>query len=111
GAVADADGEREDQARHRAHRGGRRFGPTDHRRAVLAARAPARRRSALRALRELDADGAGDAGAAEAAVAAGILGQVLLVVVLGVVELGRGDDLGGDGAVAGALELFGVGLA
>src|SRR5690242_17459381 len=43
---------------------------------------------------------AADAGATEAAVALGVLGEVLLVVVLGVVELGRREDLGGDRAVA-----------
>ncbi len=35
----------------------------------------------------------GDAGAADAAIAVGVLRQVLLVIVLGVVELGRGRDL------------------
>src|SRR6185436_12207510 len=42
------------------------------------------------------ADRAGDAGAADAAVAAGVLRQVLLVVVLGEVEVGRAGDLGAD---------------
>ena len=42
------------------------------------------------------ADRTADAGAAEPAVAARILRQVLLVVVLGVVELGRRQNLGGD---------------
>src|SRR6185312_12389353 len=60
---------------------------------------------------DADADGAAHAGAADAAVAARILRQVLLVVVLGVVELGRVDDLGGDRAVAGALQLGRIGLA
>ena len=41
-----------------------------------------------------------DAGAAQPAVAAGVLRQVLLVVVLGVVEGGRRGDLGGDRPVA-----------
>src|SRR5689334_17431131 len=45
-----------------------------------------------------DADRAAHAGAAEAAVAAGILGEILLVIVLGVVERRRIEDLGGDGA-------------
>src|SRR5712664_4119294 len=44
----------------------------------------------------LQTGGADDAGAAEAAVAGGVLGEVLLVIVLGVVELGGVDDLGGD---------------
>src|ERR1700742_3679137 len=43
--------------------------------------------------------------AAEAAIAEGILRQVLLVIVLGEIELGRIDDLGGDGAVALLLQL------
>jgi hypothetical protein len=47
------------------------------------------------------ADRAGHAGAADAAIAAGVLGEVLLVVVLGVVEGRRFADLGRDGAVAG----------
>ena len=47
------------------------------------------------------ADRAGHAGAADAAVAAGVLRQVLLVIVLGVVERRRVDDLGGDRAEAG----------
>src|SRR6185436_11873006 len=41
-----------------------------------------------------------DAGAAESAVAVRVLREVLLVVVLREVELRRGQDLGGDGAVA-----------
>ena len=43
-----------------------------------------------------DAHRTAHAGAAEAAVAVGVLREVLLVVVLGVVELGRRQDLGGD---------------
>src|SRR5579871_3214824 len=50
-------------------------------------------------------------GAAEAAVASGILGQVLLVVVLGVVERRGGDDLGRDRAVARGRERLLVGRA
>ncbi len=46
-----------------------------------------------------EADRAAQPGAAEAAVAAGVLRQVLLVVVLGVIEGGRRQDLGGDLAV------------
>src|ERR1700730_1192624 len=53
---------------------------------------------------------AGDAGATDAAVAPGILGQVLLVIVLGVVELGRLPNLGGDLAVARLREDRLVGL-
>ena len=45
-------------------------------------------------------DRAAQPGAAQAAVAARVLRQVLLVVVLGVVERGRRQDLGGDLAVA-----------
>src|SRR5579872_4523728 len=47
---------------------------------------------------------AGHAGAAEAAVAARVLGEVLLVVVLGVVEGPNLGDLGADLAVAGLAE-------
>src|SRR6185503_20184149 len=54
-----------------------------------------------------DADRAGDAGAAQAAVPVGVLGQVLLVVVLGVVERAGGRDLGGDLAVAGGAQALG----
>src|SRR5688572_26336322 len=50
--------------------------------------------------------GTGHAGAAEAAVTAGILGEVLLVIVLGVVELRRGAELGGDRPVALCLQGF-----
>src|SRR6476646_770470 len=48
-----------------------------------------------------DADRARDAGPAQAAVAARVLGQVLLVVGLGVVERARRRDLSADLAVAG----------
>src|SRR3954454_19197367 len=54
---------------------------------------------------------AGHARAAEAAVAVGHLGEVLLVVVLGVVEVGGVDDLRADVAVAGVAELLLVGVA
>src|SRR5215471_17513018 len=47
-------------------------------------------------LRHRQTDLAGHASPADAAVAVGILRQVLLVVVLGVVELRRRQDLGGD---------------
>ena len=54
--------------------------------------------------RDLTANGysyrTGDARAAEAAVAIRVLAKILLVIILGVVELGRGPDLGGDGAIA-----------
>src|SRR5262245_25980280 len=52
-------------------------------------------------LRDRDARLAGHPGAAEAAVAVWILRQVLLVVILRVIELGRRHDFGGDPAVAG----------
>lgn len=48
-----------------------------------------------------------DAGAAQPAVAVGVLGQVLLVVGLGVVEGRCFGDLGGDGAEAGLVQ-FGL---
>jgi len=48
-----------------------------------------------------DASRTGDPRAAEPAVAVRILGEVLLVVILGVIEGRRLADLGGDGAVAG----------
>src|SRR5262249_7618086 len=47
-----------------------------------------------------DSDRAGHAGAAEPAIAGRILGQVLLVIVLGEVELASRRDLGGDAAKA-----------
>jgi len=47
-----------------------------------------------------DSDRTADAGAADTAVAVGVLGQVLLVVFLGVVELRSPDDLGGNGSEA-----------
>src|SRR5688572_32764613 len=49
-------------------------------------------------------DRTGNAGAAQPAVAAGILGEVLLVVFLGIVELRRRTDLGRDRAEAGLAE-------
>src|SRR5215468_6597107 len=50
------------------------------------------------------ADLAGDAGAAQPAIAERVLGEVLLVIVLGEVE-GRGiEDLGGDRPVAAAAQ-------
>src|SRR5262249_19712401 len=48
----------------------------------------------------LEPDRARHAGATNAAVAPRVLGQVLLVIVLGVIERGRVEDLGGDPAVA-----------
>src|SRR5262249_10464351 len=60
---------------------------------------------------DLHADRAGNSGAAEPAVAAGVLGEILLVVVLGEVELRRVEDLGGDLAVAGLGEALAEGLA
>src|SRR5215510_16469205 len=46
------------------------------------------------------ADLAGDAGAAEPAIAHRVLGEILLVIVLGEVELRRVEDLRGDRAIA-----------
>src|SRR5579875_399862 len=51
-------------------------------------------------------DRARNPGAAEATIAAWILGKILLVVVLGEIEFGRVDDLGGDGAVTPLVELL-----
>src|SRR5438128_1157786 len=59
----------------------------------------------------LQPDRAAEAGATQTAVPVGVPGQVLLVVVLGVVEGRRGRDLGGDLAVAGTGENRLVGLA
>src|SRR5689334_22348783 len=56
-----------------------------------------------------DADRAAHAGAAEPAVAVRVLAQVLLVIVLGVVEHRRRQDLGGDRRVAGAGEAVLIG--
>src|SRR5271166_3969809 len=53
-----------------------------------------------------EADRAAHAGAAEAAIAERVLGEILLVIVLGVVERRRVTDLRGDGAVALGLELL-----
>src|SRR5438105_435587 len=47
-----------------------------------------------------DPNGTAQPGAADAAVPARVLGQVLLMVGLGVVEGPGGGDLGGDGPVA-----------
>src|SRR5271154_4598139 len=58
-----------------------------------------------------EADRAAHTGAAQTAIAAGILGQVLLVVILCVVELGRRQDLGGDHAVAGGGQPLLIGVA
>src|ERR671911_717708 len=55
-------------------------------------------------------DRAAHARAAQPAVPAGVLGEVLLVVVLGVVERPGLGDLGRDVAEAGAAELLLVGL-
>src|SRR5690606_16343914 len=58
------------------------------------------------------ADRAGHPGAAQPAVTVGVLGQVLLVLVLGVIERRRGrPDLGGDGPVAGRVQPRLVGIA
>src|SRR5262249_30610567 len=50
--------------------------------------------------RDAGADLASDAGTAEPAIAHRVLGEILLVIVLGKVELRRVEDLGRDGAVA-----------
>ena len=56
-------------------------------------------------------DRAAHPGAAEPAIAAGVLGEVLLVVVLGVEEVAGRHDLGRDAAEAGGAELRLIGLA
>src|SRR5262249_40580542 len=56
--------------------------------------------------RNTQPDRAAHAGAAQAAIAVGGLGEVLLGIVLGVVERGRVDDLGGYGAHAVLGELL-----
>ena len=48
-------------------------------------------------------DGAGDPGSAAAAIAAGILGEILLVIVLGIEEFRRRQDLGADRALVAGL--------
>src|SRR5581483_10291281 len=55
------------------------------------------------------ADLAGDAGAAKPAVAVRVLGEVLLVVVLGEIEFGRRQDLGGDRSEPARLQRLLVG--
>ena len=50
--------------------------------------------------RDAQPDGAGHAGAAETTIAPRVLGEILLVIVLGVEERRRLDDLGRDRAVA-----------
>src|SRR5437763_11576486 len=57
------------------------------------------------------ADRAGDARPADPAVAAGVLGEVLLVVVLGVVERTGLGDLGGDIAQAALVQRGLIALA
>src|SRR5512133_1597651 len=75
---------------------------------VIQSRRRLRRRLArLRGLRGPEPDRAAHAGPAQAAVAVGDLRQVLLVVVLGVVELVEGRDLGRDLAVAGLAQALG----
>src|ERR1700722_1479507 len=56
--------------------------------------------SAVQQLSSADAgdDRARHAGAAKPAIAGWILGEILLVIVLGEIEFARGRDLGGDGA-------------
>ena len=67
-------------------------------------RASGRRRSADRLAAGRQADGAADAGTANPAVPIRVLGQVLLVVLLGVVERTRFADLGRDVAVSGCAQ-------
>src|SRR3990172_10455453 len=57
------------------------------------------------------AGGAAHTGTAHAAVAPGVLRQVLLMIVLGVIEFQGLPDLGRDGAEAGRLEHLLVGEA
>src|SRR6516225_4328442 len=59
----------------------------------------------------LRADRTRDAGAAMAAIAVGVLGEILLVVVLGEIERAGRDDLGGDRPVAGLRQRLGVAVA
>src|ERR1051325_10609575 len=47
---------------------------------------------------QADADRARPAGAAQSAVACRVLGEILLMIVLGKIEFVRWRDLGGDGA-------------
>src|SRR3954467_10810018 len=58
---------------------------------------------------DADADRARHAGAAETAIACRILGEVLLMIVLGKVERTARSDLGGDGAEAFCGKRFLVG--
>src|SRR5690606_11926689 len=59
---------------------------------------------------DADARGAGDARSTDPAVAVGVLDQVLLVIVLGVIK-GRGvADLGGDLTIASLAQRLFVGL-
>src|SRR5262245_34246385 len=53
-------------------------------------------RGALSVRRDAGADLAAHAGAAQPAIAGRVLGEILLVIVLGEVERRRIDDLGGD---------------
>src|SRR5713101_4246368 len=56
-----------------------------------------------------DADGAAHAGAAEPAIAHRVLGEILLMIILGEIERRRVADLGGDGSVAFSSQRLGVG--
>src|SRR5437867_8880497 len=93
-------------------RGGARPAPP-RRASPSATRPPPGRSTACPASRARggDARGTGDAGAAVAAVAPRVLAQVLLMIALGVVELRRVDDLGGDAAVAGRAQRALIGVA
>src|SRR5690349_24303158 len=66
------------------------------------------RRRHTRSLRDWSSDVCSSdlAGSTVAAVAVGILREVLLVVILGVVELRRRENLGGDRAIASGGQLL-----
>src|ERR1700712_1822361 len=59
---------------------------------------PARRSFAKGSGADAGADWARHAGAAKAAIAGRILGQILLMIILGEIEFAGRRDLGGDGA-------------
>src|SRR5688572_30393507 len=55
-------------------------------------------------MRSEDSGRTGDAGAAQPAIAVRVPGEVLLVVILGVIELGRGANFGGNRSEAFGLQ-------
>src|SRR5262245_20285297 len=75
---------------------------------LLLSSIPNKPRSRRRGLRQFraGADRARHSGAAKAAIPERILRQILLVIILGEIELGRVDDLGGDGTVPFLLQLL-----